>query len=327
MSERQFPDPYPASDQLQDLVNQLRATPFQADTKPVSELRANFERFAAGFADIPATTRFEAVENTGVDMEWVIAQNASDEAVVLYFHGGGYTIGSIPAYRDHTARLSAMTGVRTLSVGYRLAPEHPFPAALEDALEAYEWLLVQGMSPERIVLAGDSAGGGLALATMVALRDQGRPLPAAATLLSPLADMAHTGASVHERAALDPIVTPTGSHAYSLRYLGPDGDYDTPYASPVYADLAGLPPVLVTVGTNELLLDDSIRVVRKIKDAGGQAELDIWPQMIHIFPFFASQVPEAQRAMQYICGFIRERLGLAERTDRKGSIDESQRIS
>jgi epsilon-lactone hydrolase len=327
MSERQFPDPYPVSEQLLALVRRLRAAPFNADTKSVPELRENFEQFAAGFADIPASTRFEAVEDAGVDMEWAIAENAFDDAVVLYFHGGGYTIGSIPAYRDHSARLSAMTGARTLSVGYRLAPEHPYPAALDDARTAYGWLLGQGISPERIMFAGDSAGGGLALAAMVALRDDGDPLPAGAVLLSPLADMAHTGASVQERAHLDPIVTPKGSHAYSVRYLGEDGEYDAPYASPIYADLTGLPPVLVTVGTDELLLDDSIRVVRKIKDSGGQADLDVWPRMIHIFPFFASQVPEAQRAMEYISRFIRTRIGLAEHKSLEGSMHEPQRIS
>lgn len=308
MNERQFPDPYPVSAELRALVDRLRAAPFKADTKTVPELRENFEKFASGFTAIPSSARFEPVEDTGVEMEWAIAEGASDDAAIVYFHGGGYAIGSIHAYRDHCARLSAMTGARTLSVGYRLAPENPYPAALDDAKAAYRWLLDQGVQPERVVFAGDSAGGGLALGTMVALRDEGIPLPVGAVLLSPLADMAHTGESVDDRAHLDPLVTPEGSHAYSVRYLGEDGDFDTPYASPVYADLAGLPPVLVTVGTNELLFDDSVRVVRKIRDAGGIADLDVWPQMIHIFPFFASQVPEAQRAMEYISQFIRERI-------------------
>lgn len=311
MSERVFPDPYPASEEMLALIARLRAAPFKADTKTVPELRENFERFASGFSDVPAGTRFEPVPDAGVEMEWAIAEGAAADTVVLYLHGGGYSIGSIAAYRDHCARLSATTGARVLSVGYRLAPEHRYPAALDDARAAYEWLLDQGIRADRIVFAGDSAGGGLSLALMVALRDAGRPLPAGAVLLSPLADMAHTGYSVHERAHLDPIVTPAGSHAYSTRYLGDDGDYDLPYASPVYADLGGLPPVLVTVGTDELLFDDSVRVVRKIRDAGGSADLDVWPKMIHIFPFFASQVPESKRAMDYIARFAREQLGLS----------------
>src|SRR5690606_38098827 len=162
----------------------------------------------------------------------------------------------------------------------------------------------------QIVFAGDSAGGGLSLAAMLAQRDAGGRLPAGAVLLSPLADMAHTGDSVHQRSHLDPIVTPAGSHAYSTRYLGDYGDFDRPYASPVYADLGGLPPVLVTVGTDELLFDDSVRVVRKIRDAGGIADLDVWPRMIHIFPFFASQVPESKRAMDDIARFVRNTIGL-----------------
>ncbi|MGM7669235.1 alpha/beta hydrolase [Microbacterium sp. A93] len=312
MSDRVFPDPYPASEELHALVARLRAAPFKADTKTVTELRENFERFASGFRDIPSSTRFEPVDDAEVQLEWTIATGASSDFVVLYFHGGGYSIGSIDSYRDHCARLSAMTGARVLSVGYRLAPEHRYPAALDDARTSYEWLLEQGILPERILLAGDSAGGGLALATLVALRDASLPLPSGAVLLSPLTDMAHTGASVQERAHLDPIVTPKGSHSYSTRYLGEDGDFDLPYASPVYADLDGLPPVLVVVGTEELLFDDSVRVVRKIKDAGGSAELDVWPNMIHIFPFFASQIPESQRAMEHIARFIRERLGLGQ---------------
>jgi len=310
MSERVFPDPYPVSEEMLSLIARLRAAPFKADTKTVPELRENFERFASGFSDVPSSTRFEPVTDAGVEMEWAIAKGSSPDAAVMYFHGGGYSIGSIAAYRDHCARLSAMTGARVLSVGYRLAPEHRYPTALDDARLAFEWLLGQGIHADQIVFAGDSAGGGLSLAAMLAQRDAGGRLPAGAVLLSPLADMAHTGDSVHQRSHLDPIVTPAGSHAYSTRYLGDYGDFDRPYASPVYADLGGLPPVLVTVGTDELLFDDSVRVVRKIRDAGGIADLDVWPRMIHIFPFFASQVPESKRAMDYIARFVRNTIGL-----------------
>lgn len=312
MNDHTFPDPYPVSDELRALVGRLRAQPFHADTKTVPELREHYEQFTTGFADIPASVRFEPVENAPVEMEWTIAAGAVSDAAVLYFHGGGYSLGSIAGYRDHCARLSALTGARVLSVGYRLAPEHPYPAAVADARTAYEWLLGRRFSADRIAVAGDSSGGGLALSTLVGLRDDGIRMPAAAVLMSPLADMAHTGESVHDRAHLDPIVTPEGSRAYSVRYLGEDGPFDLPGASPVYADLSNLPPVLVTVGTDELLFDDSVRVVRKIKDAGGRADLDVWPRMIHIFPFFASQIPEAQRAMEYIARFIRTQLNLGD---------------
>jgi monoterpene epsilon-lactone hydrolase len=310
MSHRVFPDPYPRSDEIVALIERMRAAPFNADTTTIDDLRSNFERFAASFSDVPDLTRFEPVPDAGVELEWSIAANAVDDAAVLYLHGGGYSIGSIPAYRDHTARLSATIGARVLSVGYRLAPENRYPAALDDALAAYRWLVASGIRPERILIAGDSAGGGLALSTVVALRDAGEVLPAGIILLSPLADLAHTGQSVHERAHLDPIVSPEGSLAYSSRYLGEDGPFDLPAASPIFSDLGGLPPALVTVGTDEVLFDDSVRVVRKIRDAGGEADLDVWPRMIHIFPFFASQIPEARKAIEYIARFARARLGL-----------------
>lgn len=310
MSGHDYADPYPVSPEFQALVDRLRAAPFKADTTTLDDLRANFERFAASFHDIPASVTFEPVEGAGVELEWAIAEGATRDAAVVYFHGGGYAIGSIAAYRDFCARISASTGVAVLSVGYSLAPEHRYPAALDDAVAAYRWLLSTGVAPERIAFAGDSAGGGIVVASLVALRDAGDPLPAAGVSISPLTDLAHTGDSVSERAHLDPIVTPEGSHAYAVRYLGEDGDYALPGASPLFAELHGLPPLLVQVGTSELLLDDSIRLVRKVRDAGGEADLDVWPRMIHIFPFFASQIPESRRGLDYLAGFLRRRLEL-----------------
>lgn len=312
MTHREFADPYPMSSEMTELIARLRSRPFNADTTPLADLRANFERFAAAYQAVPESTRFESVTDAGVDAEWAIAEGADDSTVLVYFHGGGYSIGSIPAYRDHCARLSAATRARVLSVGYRLAPENPYPAALDDAVAVYRWVVAQGFAPGRIGFAGDSAGGGLVLSALVTLRDAGEQLPAVAVCLSPLADLAHTGDSVENRAHLDPIVTPEGSHAYAVRYLGEDGDYSLPDASPVYADLSGLPPVLVTVGTDEVLFDDSVRVVRKIRDAGGEADLDVWPRMVHIFPFFASQIPESRRAIEYIARFARRYLGTEE---------------
>ncbi|MGY1806213.1 alpha/beta hydrolase [Blastococcus sp. SYSU D00669] len=283
----------------------LRSRPFNADTTPVAELRAGFERFAAGFADPPPVER-EPVDAGGVPAEWAHPTSAPVSAAVLYLHGGGYTIGSIAAYRDLSARLAVAADVPVLTIDYRLAPEHRFPAAVDDALAAYDWLCAR-VDPARIVLAGDSAGGGLAMATAVAARDAGRPLPGGLVLISPLADLAHTGASVARNADLDPIVTPAGSHAYAERYLGPDGNPLHPLASPVYADLSGLPPVHVLVGTAEVLLDDSLRLARRARDAGTSVDLDVWPDMIHILPFFASRVPEAQLALAAVADHVRRR--------------------
>lgn len=294
---------FEVSPEFTELVERLRQAPFRADTTTVPELRENFEKFAASFFDPPAA-EFVPDNANGVDVEWTRAPGCDHSRVVLYLHGGGYSIGSIAAYRDFCARISEGSRSAVLSVGYRLAPEHRFPAALDDAVTAYRWLLDTGIRADRIVIAGDSAGGGMTMATLVALRDATIALPAAAVCISPLVDLAHTGATVHEKAYIDPIVTPEGSHSYGVRYLGEDGDLTNPLASPLYADLRSLPPILIQCGTAELLLDDSLRLARKLRDAGGIVDLDVWPEMIHIFPFFASKVPESQRALRYLNAFV-----------------------
>lgn len=298
------------SPEFGELVAQLRARPFKADTTPVPDLRAGFERFAASLADPPAVAT-EGVDAGGVPAEWARATGAAPDAAVLYLHGGGYAIGSVPAYRDLSARLAVGCGVPVLTVDYRLAPENRFPAAVDDALAAYRWLTAS-LAPERIVLAGDSAGGGLAAATVLAAGRTGVPRPGGLALISPLADLAHTGRSVTANAHLDPIVTPAGSHAYAQRYLGPDGDPYDPLASPVFAapaELAAFPPTYVQVGTAEVLLDDALRLARRLRDAGAPVDLDVWPDMIHILPFFASRVPEARAALAALVDFVRKRLG------------------
>lgn len=298
------------SAEFDEFVAQLRSRPFKADTTPVPDLRAGFERFAAGLADPPAVTT-EPADAGGVPAEWARASGAAAGAAVLYLHGGGYTIGSVPAYRDLSARLAVGCGVPVLTIDYRLAPENRFPAAVEDALAAYRWLTA-AVAPDRIVVAGDSAGGGLAAATALAARRADLAPPGGLALISPLADLAHTGRSVSANASLDPIVTPAGSHAYAERYLGPGGDPYDPLASPVFADpgeLAAFPPTYVQVGTAEILLDDALRLARRLRDAGVPVDLDVWPDMIHILPFFASRVPEARVALAAVVSFVRARVG------------------
>jgi acetyl esterase/lipase len=303
-------EPHPTqahSPEFEELLATLQARPFEADVKPVAELREGFERFAAGFADPPKVDT-ETVDANGVSCEWARPPGVEPRGAVVWLHGGGFTIGSVPAYRDLSARLAVQTGCAVLTVEYRRAPENRFPAALDDSVAAYEWL-TRTVDPASIVIGGDSAGGGLTLSTGIVARDRGLGLPAGLVLVSPLADLAHTGRSVALNAAIDPLVTPAGSHAYAERYLGPDGDQFDPLASPLFADLTGLPPTYVQVGTAECLLDDSLRVARRLRDAGVPTDLDVWPDMVHILPFFAARVPEAAAALDAAAAFVRSRTG------------------
>ena len=294
------------SPELDKLVTSLRAVGFSGE-QTIEELRANWEKFAESFP--PASDiSFEPVSAAGVASEWVTAPGAAPDRVMLFFHGGGYTIGTLASYRNFTGNLARGTGARLLAVGYRLAPEHPFPAALEDAVTSYRWLIDAGVPPHRIVIAGDSAGGGLALAAAVALRDRGYPLPAAIVAICPSTDLAKEGASVRERAHLDPIVNYESSMAHALRYVGKKDDLKHPLASPLYADLHGLPPILILVGTHESLFDDSTRFAAKAEAAGVEVELDIWEEMIHVWPLFADILPEGREAIEKIGNYVRTRI-------------------
>jgi epsilon-lactone hydrolase len=295
-----------ASAELHKLVSMLRAAPIVSD-QTIEQIRAGWEKFAASF--VPAADlSFKPAVAQGVPVEWVTAPDSDPSRVVLYFHGGGYTIGSIASYRSYTGRLARATQSRLLSVGYRLAPENPFPAALDDACHSYRWLLEQGIAPSRICVVGDSAGGGLALSMVIASRDAGTPLPAAVVAIGPVTDLAKEGASMKERAHLDPIVTYESSLAHARRYVGAQGNLKHPLASPLYADLHGLPPVLILVGTHEALFDDSGRFAAKAADAGVQVQLDVWEEMIHVWPFFADILPEGRQAIEKMGAYIRARV-------------------
>ncbi|HJQ47036.1 MAG TPA: alpha/beta hydrolase [Amycolatopsis sp.] len=306
MSGREVHPTQAHSPEFEELLATLRARPFEADVKSAAELREGFERFAASFADPPKVDT-ETVDANGVSCEWARPPGIEAGGAVLWLHGGGFTIGSVPAYRDLSARLAVQTGCAVLTVEYRRAPENRYPAALDDSVAAYEWL-TRAVDPSRIVIGGDSAGGGLTLSTGVAVRDRGLGLPGGLVLVSALTDLAHTGRSVEVNAAIDPLVTPAGSYSYAERYLGPEGDPFDPLASPLFAELAGLPPTYVQVGTAECLLDDSLRVARRLRDAGVPTDLDVWPGMVHILPFFASRVPEAQAALAAVVAFVRARV-------------------
>lgn len=289
------------------LLLQYRIVRVVKEGAPVAEQRKVMER-ASALALLPRGTRTEAVTVGGVPGEWVTTPGVATDRALLYLHGGSYTAGSPRTHRALVARLARTSGARGLTLDYRLAPEHRFPAAVEDATAAYRWLLASGIRPEHVVVAGDSAGGGLALALALALREAGDPLPAGVACISPWTDLAGTGESVVTRAKVDPMLSPAEMGPGARRYLG-DVDPRTPLASPLYADLRGLPPLLVQVGDAEILLDDSTRLAERARAAGVEARLRVWPGMWHVWHAFAPFVPEASRAIDELGAFARERMG------------------
>ena len=288
--------------QLQQLVQMLKAQPI-AGHPTVQETRANFEQMAALFP-VAADVKCEPVSAGGVKAEWVTAPGADAGRAVLYLHGGGYVIGSINTHRDLAGRISRAAKARTLLIDYRLAPEHPFPAAVEDSVAAYRWMLAQGLKASRIAAAGDSAGGGLTVATLVAIRDAKIPVPAAGVCLSPWIDLEGLGDSMKSKASIDPIVQKEGLLEMAAHYLNGQ-DARSPLAAPLYADLAGLPPLLVQVGTAETLLDDSTRLAERARKAGVKVTLEPWNDMIHVFQVFAPMLDEGQQAIDKIGEFVR----------------------
>jgi monoterpene epsilon-lactone hydrolase len=296
-----------ASPELQSILDMLKNRPVPSgDQEPsVEEVRKGFDTLAAIFPAAPDVDS-ERVDAGGVPAEWIDVPGANPGCVLLYLHGGGYAIGSVNTHRDLTSRIARAAGVRALSVEYRLAPEHPHPAAVEDSTAAYRWLLGQGIEPDRVVIAGDSAGGGLTLATLVALRDAGDRLPAAGVCLSPWVDLEGIGESMTTLAEIDPLLDRDGLEWMAKLYLG-GLDPRTPLAAPLYADLAGLPPLLIQVGKAEGLLDDARRVAERALASGVDVTLEAWDDMIHVWHIFASVLPEAREAIERIGGFIRKR--------------------
>ena len=273
----------------------------------VDEFRVWYESFTGQF-ELPDDAVFEQVGAGGVSAEWVTTPGVSEDRVVIYLHGGGYMIGSMRTHRSPLAYLSRVSDSRVLGLNYRLAPEHPFPAAVEDSVAGYRWLLSQGVSPQRIVIAGDSCGGGLTIATLVALKYFGEPLPAGGISHSGWTDLAHTGESFVTKAEADPLLDKDMLEGMAAAYLG-DRPRTTPLASPYYADLSGLPPLLVQVGTAEVLLDDSLRLAEKAKDAGVDVTLEVWDDMPHVWQAFASFLPEGRQALESCGEFIKQRTG------------------
>lgn len=292
-----------ASAEFRDLLSKLRARK-REENPTIEQLRAGFAALAKQYPPAQDAV-FDRVDASGVAAEWVSIKSSDPGPVILYFHGGGYCIGSAETHRDLVSRLCRAAGGRALSVDYRLAPENPHPAAVEDGVAAYRWLRRQAIPARSIVVAGDSAGGGLTLATLLALRAAGDELPAAAICMSPVTDLAKEGDSMRTKVDVDPMVNPRSSTRYAQMYIA-DTDAKTPLASPLYADLKGLPPLFVLVGTSEVLLDDSTRFAKKAEAAGTSCRLEVWEEMVHIWPFFAAELPEGRLAIDRMGSFIRE---------------------
>jgi epsilon-lactone hydrolase len=277
-----------------------------SSTLTLEQRRAQYERAERVFPT-PADVAVEHVKAPERTAEWLRPPGVRADAAVLYLHGGGYVIGSPRSHRHLAAAIARAAGTRALMLDYRLAPEHPFPAALDDAVAAYEWVLSHGIAPERIVVAGDSAGGGLTMAVLLALRERGLPRPAGGVCISPWVDLTGSGASYTTRAAADPIVTREGIEEMAKAYVGA-GDRKAPLISPLFADLRGLPPLLVHVGTDEVLLDDARGLAERARAAGVDVTLEEWPAMVHVWHWFLPMLDEAQAAVARIGTFVRARI-------------------
>lgn len=292
-----------ASNELQMIIDTFRSGPKMADLS-IEEQRAQMEVIFTQF-QLPTDVRCDPVDAGGVPAEWITTPGVVAERVICYLHGGGYVMGSINTHREMVSRLSRAASARVLILDYRLAPENPFPAAVDDSTAAYRWLLSVGVDPARLVIAGESAGGGLTVATLVALRDAGESLPRAGICLSPWVDLECLGESMVTKAEIDPVLTRDSTLMLAKAYLG-DTDPRTPLASPLYADLTGLPPLLIQVGTAEVLFDDATRLADRARAAGVDVILEPWDDMIHMWHLLAAILPEGEQAIDRIGEFIRQ---------------------
>jgi acetyl esterase/lipase len=256
---------------------------------------------------LPADVRVTSSNAGGFVAEWTETPTADPARVILFLHGGGFVSGSIASHRHMIAQAGREAGTRTLALGYRLAPEHPFPAALEDVVAAYRWLLAEGIRPSNIIMAGESAGGGLAVAALVRLRDAGDPLPCCAWCSSPWVDLSMSGSTMETKAADDPLISKTYLKELAALYLN-GRDPSDPQASPIHAELRGLPPMLIQVGSAETLLDDALRLAAVAAAADVRVSLQVWPYMIHAWHLFYQQLGSGRRSLAEFGVFARAML-------------------
>jgi monoterpene epsilon-lactone hydrolase len=276
----------------------------------VAMLRAAFNEVMAR-VPVPADVNHRPTTIGGVDAVEVTVQGRDADNVILYFHGGVYVIGSAATSVPLVADLARRTGAKAVTVDYRLAPEHPYPAAVEDAQVAYEGLLGRGVEPGQIALAGESAGGGLAVATLLALRAAGTPLPSCAFLMSPFADLTLSGGTLAEKQAVDPVLTPEGLRLRVQDYVA-GADASDPLISPIFGDLSGLPPLLIQVGSHEILLSDAVRLAGRAAVADVPVTLEVTPGVPHVFQGFAALLDEAGAALDRASAFLRTQFSLTQ---------------
>lgn len=262
---------------------------------------------AAGYFTLVSDVGVERIDAGGVSAEWLTPEGASERGVLLYLHGGGYSIGSINSHRHMVANIARAAKTRALLIEYRLCPEHPFPAGLDDAVAAYRWLLEGGARPENIIIGGDSAGGGLTFATLLKLREDGSDLPAGAVALSPWTDLTGSGDSIETRAERDPLLKRDGTGSTEEWYAN-GAELTEPLISPLFADLEGLPPLFIQVGDAEILLDDSTRFAQSAREQGVDVELEVWDDMFHVWHYYADWIPEGRKAIEKIAAFMNSRL-------------------
>ena len=295
-----------ASAEFQAAVARIRSLPLPGASLTPAEQRAVYERDSV-YAMPPGATA-TPVDAGGVPCEWVVGAGADPARRLLYLHGGGYVLGNLNTHRDLAAAISQASGAAALAVDYRLAPEHPYPAAVDDALTAYQFMRTHGPdgpgAAEALYINGESAGGGLALATALAARAAETPLPDAVVAVSAWTDLALTGESYETRADVDIRISKAGSEATATMYLG-GADPREPLASPLYADLRGLPPLLLLVGDAEVLLDDTRRFTARAREAGVDVTESVWPEMFHVWHHQWAQVPEAREAIDRIGVFCK----------------------
>lgn len=299
-----------SSNRTQLLHQTLKRALFVLDPQlSIQEQRRRIETLARLIIRFPKGVTKESVRAGKVEAEWVVPVKSNADTAVLYLHGGGYTLCSPATHRGLTGAIALACKSRMLVPNYRLAPEHPFPAALEDAIATYRWLLAQGLAPHHIAIGGDSAGGGLTLATALCLRDSGDPLPAALFLLSPWTDLTFSGESHNTRRAVDPIFggESESKEPFAPAYLGQETP-SNPLISPLLADLRGLPATIIHVGDDEILLDDSTRLGEKMEAAGVDVRIRVWDGLWHVFQAFVPFLPEARQSVAEIGEFIRRRI-------------------
>lgn len=272
----------------------------------ILSFRKQVEEGAGKFGKLPPGIEVSPAYIRNIYSEWISPSQARKDKIILYFHGGGYISGTCQAHRSIVAKFVKSSGIAALLFEYSLAPEHPFPAALNDSVAVYNWLLNQGISATNMVFMGDSAGGGLCLATLLALRDQNIPLPAAVVALSPWTDLKCIGKSHQTKAKV--CLSPEGSAPSFAKHYAGDNDPSLPYISPLYGELYGLPPILIYVGQDETLLDDSTQFASKAKEAGVDMSLIVGEGMFHCYPAMSPLFPEARQAMDNISTFIKTHL-------------------